>query len=99
VPLHALDPIVRRLLVGLRSVGDDFDVADKGLCAWEESAASATWSVAEQVLSAVPPTTFVGRSVTKDGKERLYRLSTAERAFRIRINDILARRAAARRSA
>jgi CRISPR system Cascade subunit CasA len=99
VLLHALDPIVRRLLVGLRSVGDDFDVADKGLCAWEESAASATWSVAEQVLSAVPPTTFVGRSVTKDGKERLYRLSTAERAFRIRINDILARRAAARRSA
>jgi CRISPR system Cascade subunit CasA len=52
--------------------------------------------VADHVLSAVPPTTFVGRAVSKDGKERVYRLSTAERAFRIRVNDILARRAARR---
>jgi CRISPR system Cascade subunit CasA len=99
VLLYALDPIVRRLLVGLRTVGDDLDAAYKGLAAWEQKAAEATWEVAEQVLSAVPPTTFVGRTLSKDGKERVYRLGTAERAFRARINDILARRAAARRSA
>jgi CRISPR system Cascade subunit CasA len=99
VLLHALDPIVRRLLVGLRAVGDDLDVAHEGLRAWEEKAAEATWAVAEQVLSAVPPTAFVGRAVTKDGKERVYRLSTADRAFRTRVNDILARRAAVHRSA
>jgi CRISPR system Cascade subunit CasA len=96
VLLHALDPIVRRLLVGLRAAGDDFDVADRGLGAWEEKAAAAAWAVAEQVLSAAPPTTFVGRTILKDGKERVYRLSTAERAFRTRINDILTRRTARR---
>jgi CRISPR system Cascade subunit CasA len=96
VLLYALDPIARRLLVELRGTGDDFDAVDKTLGEWEQKAAEATWRVAEQVLSAVPPTTFVGRAVTKDGKERVYRLSTAERAFRTRINDILARRAARR---
>lgn len=110
VLLYALDPIARRLLVELRDVGavrdgrdvgDDVDAVQAKLGAWEDKAAEATWAVAEQVLSAVPPATFVGRSVSKDGKdgkERVYRLSTAERAFRIRVNDILARRAA-RRSA
>jgi CRISPR system Cascade subunit CasA len=96
VLLHALDPIVRRLLAGLRAVGDDLGVVHEGLRAWEEKAAGESWAVADHVLSAVPPTTFVGRAVSKDGKERVYRLSTAERAFRIRVNDILARRAARR---
>lgn len=99
VLLHALDPIVRRLLAGLRTVEDDFDAAERGLRAWEEKAGEVTWTVAEQLLFSAPPSLFAGRTVTKDGKDRVYRLSTAERAFRTRINDVLTRRTAGRRSA
>ncbi|WP_354671467.1 type I-E CRISPR-associated protein Cse1/CasA [Streptomyces sp. SRF1] len=97
--LHALDPLVRRLMVGLRRVGEDFDQSEQGLEAWEHHAGRATWKVAEQVLSTAAPGVFTGRSVTKDGKEHVYRLSTAERGFRDRMDAILPRRAAQRKSA
>ncbi|MFE0422319.1 type I-E CRISPR-associated protein Cse1/CasA [Streptomyces sp. NPDC058953] len=94
--LHALDPVVRRLLAGLRSVGEDFDASERGLEAWEEKAERATWKVAEQIFSTAAPGLFTGRTVTKDGKEHVYRLSTAEHAFRRRLATILPRRAAGR---
>jgi CRISPR system Cascade subunit CasA len=98
--LHALDPLVRRLLAGLRLIGDDFDASERGLDAWEEKAARETWTVADQVLASAPPGLFTGRQVTKDdGKEHVYRLSTAERSFRDRLDVILHRRAARRRAA
>ncbi|MET9292826.1 type I-E CRISPR-associated protein Cse1/CasA [Streptomyces sp. NPDC003077] len=98
--LHALDPLVRRLLTGLRTVGDDLDLCERGAAAWEEKAGRETWKVAEQVFSTVAPGVFSGRRLTsKDGAERTYRLSTAERSFRYRLDAILARRAAARRAA
>lgn len=97
--LHALDPLMRRLLVGLREVGEDFDRSEQGLEAWEEKAGRETWKVAEQVFSTAAPNLFSGRIVAKDGKERVYRLSTAERGFRDRMDAILPRRAARRKAA
>lgn len=97
--LHALDALMRRLLVGLQQVGEDFDTTEVGLLAWERKAAGEAWKVAEQVLATAAPGVFTGRTVTKDGKERVYRLSTAERSFRQRVDDILPRRAAERKAA
>ena len=98
--LHALDPLVRRLLAGLRTVGEDFDKTEQGLEAWEEKAGREAWKVAEQVLSTAAPSLFTGRKATKDGKEteHVYRLSTAERNFRGRLDAILSRRAAKRKA-
>ncbi|WP_241833050.1 type I-E CRISPR-associated protein Cse1/CasA [Streptomyces caatingaensis] len=96
--LHALDPLVRRLLAGLRAVGEDFEQSERGLEAWEQRAGREAWQVAEQVLSTAAPGLFTGRTVTKDGKELTFRLSNAERGFRNRLDGILTRRAAARRA-
>ncbi|WP_312876471.1 type I-E CRISPR-associated protein Cse1/CasA [Streptomyces bohaiensis] len=97
--LHALDPVMRRLLAGLRTIDEDFDAADRGLLAWEQRAAHAAWQVAEHVLAGAGPAVFTGRTVEKDGKERVYRLSNAERSFRARLDAILVRRAATRAAA
>jgi CRISPR system Cascade subunit CasA len=95
--LHALDPLVRRLLAGLRKAGEDFDQSERGLEAWEQKAGRETWKVADQVFSTAAPGLFTGRTVTKDGKEYVYRLSTAERGFRDRLDAILTLRAAQRK--
>ncbi|MCC5033490.1 type I-E CRISPR-associated protein Cse1/CasA [Streptomyces sp. WAC 00631] len=97
--LHSLDPLMRRLLTGLRKAGEDFDAAERGLLAWEHKAAAETWTVAEQVLSTAAPSTFTGRTITHNGKEHTYRLSTAERGFRRRLDEVLTRRAAERKAA
>lgn len=91
--LHALDPLVRRLLTGLRAAGEDPELSERGLTAWEALARRETWKLAEQVLSAAAPSTFTGRQVSKDGREQAYRLSTAEAHFRKRLEAILTRRA------
>ncbi|GAA3190004.1 MULTISPECIES: type I-E CRISPR-associated protein Cse1/CasA [Streptomyces] len=96
--LHALDPVVRRLLTGLRTVGEDFEVSERGLEAWERKAGQITWRVADQLLAAVPARLFTGRKVVKDGKERTYALDIAERTFLNRLDTVLHRRAAARRN-
>ncbi|WP_405985550.1 type I-E CRISPR-associated protein Cse1/CasA [Streptomyces sp. NBC_00872] len=90
--LHALDPVVRRLLAGLRKTGEDFDQSERGLEAWERQAGVATLKVAEQVFATATPALFVGRTVSRDGKEYVYRLSSAERGFRARVDAILTRR-------
>ncbi|GHC60696.1 type I-E CRISPR-associated protein Cse1/CasA [Streptomyces flavofungini] len=95
--LHALDPLVRRLLVGLRDVGDeDFDRTEQGLLAWEERAHREAWRIADDLLSATDmAAAFAGREVKgKDGQPRFARLSTAETFFRANLRTILFRRAA-----
>ncbi|MBH1938278.1 type I-E CRISPR-associated protein Cse1/CasA [Streptomyces sp. AV19] len=96
--LHALDPLVRRLLTGLRTAGEDFERSERGLEAWEQRAGREAWQVAEQVLATAAPGVFTGRTVTRDGKDSTFRLSTAERGFRSRVDGILTRRTAARRA-
>lgn len=91
--LHILDPLVRTLLVGLRSAGEDDVAGDAQLVHWEREARRAAWRVAEQLLSRTTPGSFAGRAVTLNCATRMYRLSGAEQAFDRTLRKILARRA------
>lgn len=95
--LHALDPLVRRLLAGLREVGEeDFDRTEQGLLAWEERAHREASKIADDLLSATSAASaFSGREVKgKEGQTRIARESTAEAFFRANLRKILFRRAA-----
>ncbi|GAA4662499.1 hypothetical protein GCM10023324_11070 [Streptomyces youssoufiensis] len=92
--LHALDPLVRVLLVDLREADEDIDKITAHLAEWEERAAKEAWKVAEQLLSnAAAPGLFHGRVVTRGDTSRVYRLSEAEAAFRKSLDKILWQRA------
>ncbi|WP_329127520.1 type I-E CRISPR-associated protein Cse1/CasA [Streptomyces sp. NBC_01465] len=97
--LHALDPLVRRLLTGMRSA-EDLELIEAGQLAWEQLAWRTSWEVADRLLQAVPVGAFVGRAVSQgEGKpERTYRVSLAEASFLTRRGEILHRAEAARRS-
>ena len=101
--LHALDPLVRRLLAGISATGTDFDVLSRGQRAWEQKAWAETMRIAERVLGTASAGAFIGREVAdkgkKDGKKVLYSLGTAERDFRARLARILPRAAEHRREA
>ncbi|WP_207954462.1 type I-E CRISPR-associated protein Cse1/CasA [Saccharopolyspora elongata] len=89
--LHALDPVVRRVMVGIRTVGEDFDLLERGLTAWEQKAKHITLRVGERVLATVAPSAFTGRTIKQGEKELTYRQATAESNFRARIGQILTR--------
>lgn len=93
--LHALDPLVRRLLAGVQDAGDDLDTIEAGQLAWEQLAWRRSWDVADRLLQAVPLTAYVGRKVSQgEGKpERAYRASSAEASFLKRRAEILHRAA------
>ena len=95
--LHALDPLVRRLLAGVRDDSGDEEKLERGQQAWEQLAYLKTWEVAETLFSVAPPLVFAGRERTEEGATVTYRLGTAERGFRRALNQILPRAAAARR--
>ncbi|GGP71795.1 type I-E CRISPR-associated protein Cse1/CasA [Streptomyces sindenensis] len=97
--LHALDPLVRRLLTGMRGV-EDLERVEAGQLAWEQLAWRRSWETADRLLQAVPVGAFVGRSVSQgEGKpERTYRASLAEASFLRRRAEILHRAEAVRRS-
>ncbi|MER7195454.1 type I-E CRISPR-associated protein Cse1/CasA [Streptomyces flaveolus] len=94
--LHALDPLVRRLLAGVRGV-EDLERIEAGQLAWEQLAWRRTWEIADRLLQAVPVGAFVGRSISQgEGKpERTYRVSLAEASFLRRRAEILHRASAA----
>ncbi|WP_200797504.1 type I-E CRISPR-associated protein Cse1/CasA [Streptoalloteichus hindustanus] len=98
VVLHALDDLVRRLLVGLRAAGEDFDLVERGHLAWEQKARSATVQVAERLMESVPGSAFLGHTIQSDREQRSYRLATAEAGFWRQLDRILPRAAAARKS-
>ncbi|MEV4218799.1 type I-E CRISPR-associated protein Cse1/CasA [Nonomuraea sp. NPDC049725] len=89
--LHALDPLVRRFLVGVRATADDPELLEKGRAAWEELAGQRTWEVAEKLLATATGSEFAGRVVKKDNREYVYRLASAEQNFRQRVRDALPR--------
>ncbi|WP_082345168.1 type I-E CRISPR-associated protein Cse1/CasA [Kitasatospora sp. MY 5-36] len=103
--LHTLDPLVRRLLAGVRDAGADDDVLERGRLAWEEVAHHRARDAANELLLAAPATTFTGRTVTpagtsgKSGKSQTYKLGTAGANFRHRLDEILPRYADAVREA
>ncbi|MGW1163565.1 type I-E CRISPR-associated protein Cse1/CasA [Streptomyces sp. NPDC002519] len=101
--LHALDPLMRRLLSGLRGVGDDLETVEARQTEWEQLAWRRSWEVADGLLQTVPVSAYTGRkSDKKDGgdkPERTYRASLAEASFLRRRKEILHRAAEVRRLA
>ncbi|WP_351230093.1 type I-E CRISPR-associated protein Cse1/CasA [Streptomyces sp. NPDC002133] len=101
--LHALDPLMRRLLAALRGVGEDIETVEARQTQWEQLAWQRSWEIADGLLQAVPVSAYAGRKADQGeggGKpERTYRASLAEASFRRRRGEILHRAAEARRLA
>ncbi|MFF7130436.1 type I-E CRISPR-associated protein Cse1/CasA [Streptomyces sp. NPDC008240] len=101
--LHALDPLMRRLLAGLRDVGDDIATVEARQTEWEQLAWRRSWEIADGLLQTVPVSAYTGRKSDKkeggDKPERTYRASMAEASFLRRRREILHRAAEARRLA
>ncbi|MFF2026724.1 type I-E CRISPR-associated protein Cse1/CasA [Streptomyces sp. NPDC058171] len=76
--LHAVDGRMRRLLVGLRTVGEDWDLLERGRQAWELTLWQVAGREARQLLDAVPPRAVVGRVTRENGTERVHRSGLAE---------------------
>ncbi|MBB5070471.1 CRISPR system Cascade subunit CasA [Saccharopolyspora gloriosae] len=93
--LHALDPLVRRMLAGVQASGGDQDVVWRGQLAWELKAWEATRRIADHVVAAAGPGTFGGRviKVGPNKVETLFSLGTAEGRFRKRLAEALPRAA------
>ncbi|MGW1037390.1 type I-E CRISPR-associated protein Cse1/CasA [Streptomyces antibioticus] len=97
--LHSLDRTVRRLLVGLRTVGDDDgDLLERAQLAWEQSVQIAANREAGLLLAAAPPRAVVGRTVKNGDKEFVYRSGKAIGVFRAKLAEILERAAQERRA-
>ncbi|MEU3281428.1 type I-E CRISPR-associated protein Cse1/CasA [Streptomyces antibioticus] len=98
--LHSLDRTMRRLLVGLRTVGDDDgDLLERAQLAWEQSVQIAANREAGLLLAAAPPRAVVGRTVKNGDKEFVYRSGKAIGVFRAKLAEILERAAQERRTA
>ncbi|MFF5335606.1 type I-E CRISPR-associated protein Cse1/CasA [Streptomyces sp. NPDC013181] len=92
--LHSLDGIMLRLLVGLRTVGDDGDLLERAQLAWEQSLRIAADREADLLLAAVPPRAVVGRTLRIGDKEFVYRSGKAVGHFQAKLGAILERIAA-----
>ncbi|MGY1438141.1 type I-E CRISPR-associated protein Cse1/CasA [Streptomyces reniochalinae] len=99
--LHALDPLVRRFLAGLRRAGEDLDAIEAGQLAWEQLARRRAWEVADRLLQSVPLAAYAGRTISQgEGRQdRTYRASLAEASFTNRCDEILHRATEDRRQA
>ncbi|MFC4517952.1 type I-E CRISPR-associated protein Cse1/CasA [Streptomyces ehimensis] len=89
--LHSLDGTMRRLLAGLRTVGEDEDLLERAQLAWELSVRAAAVREAQALLAAAPPRAVVGRIVKINGKEVVYRSGKAVGIFHKKLTEILAR--------
>ncbi|MFF4607170.1 type I-E CRISPR-associated protein Cse1/CasA [Streptomyces sp. NPDC001339] len=89
--LHTLDGTMRRLLAGLRTVGEDDDLLERAQVAWELSVRAAAVGEAEALLAAAPPRAVVGRVEKHNGKEVVYRSGKAAGIFYKKLAEILPR--------
>ncbi|MGW0607833.1 type I-E CRISPR-associated protein Cse1/CasA [Streptomyces sp. NPDC002640] len=97
--LHSLDRTMRRLLVGLRTVGaDDDELLERARLAWEQSVAIAANKEAGLLMAAAPPRAMVGRTVRNGDKEFVYRSGKAIGLFRKRLAEVLERVSEKRRA-
>ncbi|MEO3978047.1 type I-E CRISPR-associated protein Cse1/CasA [Streptomyces sp. CAU 1734] len=76
--LHAVDGRMRRLLAGLRTVGEDWDLLERGREAWELTLWQEAGRETGQLLAAVPPRAVVGRVTRENNKETVHRSGRAE---------------------
>ncbi|OII63392.1 type I-E CRISPR-associated protein Cse1/CasA [Streptomyces sp. CC53] len=89
--LHSLDGTMRRLLAGLRTVGDDHDLLERAQLAWEQSVRAVAIREAETLLAAAPPRAVTGRVEKSNGKENVYRSGKAVGLFHKKLAGILPR--------
>ncbi|MFI5792364.1 type I-E CRISPR-associated protein Cse1/CasA [Streptomyces sp. NPDC051677] len=94
--LHSVDAVMRRLLSGLRTIGDDYDLLETAQRAWELTLFEAAVREADTLLAAVPARAVVGRTEKVNGKEVVFRSGKATGVFRKRLNEILPLAAEAR---
>ncbi|MEU8550955.1 type I-E CRISPR-associated protein Cse1/CasA [Streptomyces roseoverticillatus] len=87
--LHSLDATMRRLLTGLRTVGEDDDLLERAELAWELSVRAAAAREAEALIAAAPPRAVVGRTEKVNGKEVVYRSGKAIGIFHKKLAEIL----------
>ncbi|MGA4960496.1 type I-E CRISPR-associated protein Cse1/CasA [Streptomyces lavendulocolor] len=87
--MHSLDTTMRRLLTGLRTVGDDDNLLERAQVAWELSVRAAAVREAEALLAAAPPRAVVGRVEKSNGKEIVYRSGKAAGIFYKKLTEIL----------
>ncbi|MGA4543359.1 type I-E CRISPR-associated protein Cse1/CasA [Uniformispora flossi] len=97
--LHGLDPLMRRMLTGLRAVDEDEALIQRGCLAWEQLAWRCTWQIADRVISTALPSAFGGRTVQQNGRDVAFHLGSAVTDFRRRMREILHRAAEARAAA
>ncbi|MGK5555010.1 type I-E CRISPR-associated protein Cse1/CasA [Actinomadura kijaniata] len=98
--LHALDPLVRRVLLGVRREADDHERLEEGQLAWERVAWTKTWQIVDALFAALPAGSFRGRKTTQDnGTTVTYRPGAADERFRRRLAAILPRAAEFHRQA
>ncbi|MEU0738730.1 type I-E CRISPR-associated protein Cse1/CasA [Streptomyces sp. NPDC006134] len=89
--LHAVDGRMRRLLAGLRTIGDDYDTLERAQEAWEITLRRAALREAAGLLAAAPPRAVVGRTEKVNGKEIVFRSGKAVGVFHKRLGEILTR--------
>ncbi|WP_331743877.1 type I-E CRISPR-associated protein Cse1/CasA (plasmid) [Streptomyces sp. NBC_00873] len=89
--LHAVDDKMRRLLAGLRTIGDDYDLLERAQEAWEITLHRAARREAEALIAALPPQAVIGRTKKINGKEIVFRSGKAAGAFHARLGEILTR--------
>ncbi|MCZ0204680.1 type I-E CRISPR-associated protein Cse1/CasA [Streptomyces sp. UMAF16] len=89
--LHAVDGRMRRLLAGLRTIGEDYDMLERAQEAWEVTLRRAALREADGLLAAVPPRAVVGRTEKVNGKEVVFRSGKAAGLFHKKLGDILTR--------
>ncbi|MFF9628299.1 type I-E CRISPR-associated protein Cse1/CasA [Streptomyces fradiae] len=89
--LHGLDGTMRRLLAGLRTVGEDDELLERAQLAWEQSVRAVAVREAETLLAAAPPRAVVGRVEKSNGKEIVYRSGKAVGLFHKKLAGFLTR--------
>jgi CRISPR system Cascade subunit CasA len=89
--LHAVDGRMRRLLAGLRGIGDDYDKLERAQEAWEITLRWAALREADALLADAPPRAVVGRTEKVNGKEVVFRSGKAAGVFHKRLGEILTR--------
>lgn len=94
--LHGVDPAMRRLLNGLRTIGGDDTLLERAQEAWELTLFATAAREAELLLAAAPTRAVVGRVERAGGKELVFRSGKATAVFRAQLEEILPRAADAR---
>ncbi|WRZ96387.1 type I-E CRISPR-associated protein Cse1/CasA (plasmid) [Streptomyces sp. NBC_01007] len=89
--LHTVDAGMRRLLAGLRTIGEDYDLLERAQRAWELTLLRAAVREADMLLAAVPARAVVGRTERLNGKDVVFRSGKAVGMFRMRVSEILPR--------